>query len=125
MDRVKRFIVAFTVTALVAAVLAPFALAATATPSVSLKAKPASLKVDKTVTFTGTVKNAVAKDKTVKLRLVSGKTLTLEKSGTISSTGAFKLTFKAVKAGTWKFEVTYKVGKKTYKSPEVAITVTK
>lgn len=124
----KRFSRVFLVSCVVAIVLAafvPLALAAKAAPSVSLKAKPTSVKVGKTVAFSGTVKNAVAKDTTVKLWLVTAKKSTLEKSGTITSKGAFKLTYKAAKAGTWTFRVTYKASKTTYKSNEVKVTVTK
>jgi hypothetical protein len=124
----KRFSRVFLVSCVVAIALAafvPLALAAKAAPSVGLKAKPTSVKVGKTVAFSGTVKNAVAKDKTVKLWLVKAKKSTLEKSGTITSKGAFKLTYKAAKAGTWTFRVTYKAGKTTYKSNEVKVTVTK
>jgi hypothetical protein len=124
----KRFGKVFGLLALVAIVSAtfvPLALAAKAAPSVSLKAKPTSVKVGKTVTFSGTVKHAVAKDTTVKMWLVKAKKSTMEKSGTITSKGAFKLTYKAAKAGTWTFRVTYKAGKTTYRSNEVKITVTK
>jgi hypothetical protein len=124
----KRFGKVFGLLALVAIVSAtfvPLALAAKAAPSVSLKAKPTSVKVGKTVTFSGTVKHAVAKDTTVKMWLVKAKKSTMEKSGTITSKGAFKLTYKAAKAGTWTFRVTYKAGKTTYMSNEVKITVTK
>jgi hypothetical protein len=124
----KRFGKVFGLLALVAIVMAtfvPLALAAKAAPSVSLKAKPTSVKVGKTVTFSGTVKHAVAKDTTVKLWLVKAKKSSMEKSGTITSKGTFKLTYKAAKAGTWTFRVTYKAGKTTYRSNEVKITVTK
>ena len=93
----KRFIRVFAVLTLVAIVstpVVPLALAAKAKPSVSLKAKPASIKVGKTVTFSGTVKHAVAKDTIVKLWLVNAKKSTLKVRGMISSTGAFKFTAK-------------------------------
>ena len=123
----KRFIRVFavlTLVAIVSATLVPLALAAKAKPSVSLRAKPASIKIGKTVTFSGTVKHAVAKDTVVKLWLVSAKKSTLKVRGTISSTGAFKFTAKGAKAGTCTFRVTYKVGKTTYKSNEVKLTIT-
>jgi hypothetical protein len=37
--------------------------------------------------------------------------------------GAFKLTYRAARAGSWTFRVTYKAGKTTSSSNEVRITV--
>lgn len=127
MDRVRRFSVVLAVAVLAAAVFAPLALAAKASPSpaLTLKAKPATVELGAKVVFSGAVKHAVAKDRTVKLRLVEGKKTTLEKSAAMSSKDAFRFVYKTAKAGTWKFEVTYKVGKKTYRSPVVTIEVEK
>ncbi len=125
MRRFSRLLAVLTAVAIVSAIVVPLALAATATPSLSLKAKPASIKVGETVTFSGTVQHAVARDTTVELWLVKAKRSTLKASGTISSTGAFKFTAKGARAGTCTLRVTYKAGKTTYKSNEVEVTVTK
>ena len=124
----KRFSRVFGMLALVTIVsmaLVPLALATRATPSVRLKAKPAAVKVGKIVTFSGTVKNAVAKDTTVKLWLVSSKKSVLKSSGTISGSGTFWFTAKAAKAGTCTFRVTYRAGTAIYRSPEGEGTITK
>jgi hypothetical protein len=92
--------------------------------TMTLKGKPASLKVGKTIVFSGKVTNAVANDSIVKLRLVIGKHLILERTGKISSTGAFKMTYKAKKHGKWTFTVTYRAGK-TFKTSNVTVTVRK
>jgi hypothetical protein len=93
--------------------------------TMTLKAKPASLKVGKTIVFSGKVTNAVANDSIVKLRLVVGKRrFILERTGKIGSTGAFKLTYKVTKHGRWTFTVTYKAGK-TFKTSNVTVTVRK
>ena len=72
----KRLVGAFAVLALVAivaATLAPVSLATKATPSVSLKAKPTTVKVGQTVTLSGTVNHAVANNRIVHLWLVQAK----------------------------------------------------
>ena len=126
MRRFSRLCAVLALVAIVTATLAPLALAAKAKPTVSLKAKPASIKIGKTVTFSGTVKHAVAKDTSVKLWLVvTAKKSTLKKTGKISTKGAFKFTAKGARVGTSTYRVTYKVGKTTYKSNKVKVTVTK
>lgn len=125
MKRIRKAFVVFVLAAVALAAFAPFALAAKAAPTVSLKATPTSVKVGKTVTFSGTVKHPVAKDTAVVLRLVVAKKTIVKKSATITSKGAFKFTHKATEAGKWTFRVTYKVGKHTYKSNEVRVTVKK
>ena len=125
MKRFSRLLAVLTAVAIVLTMVVPLALAAKATPSLSLKAKPASIKVGETVTFSGTVQHAVAKHTTVELWLVKAKKSTLKASGMISSTGAFEFTAKGARAGTCTLSVTYKAGKATYKSNEVEVTVTK
>ena len=61
MKRFSRVLGILALVAIVSMALVPLALATRATPSVSLKAKPATVRVGKIVTFTGTVKNAVTK----------------------------------------------------------------
>ena len=92
--------------------------------SISLKAKPASALVGKAITFSGTVTNAIANDSSVKLRQVTANGLVLAKGGSISGSGAFKLTYKAAKAGTLTFVATYKAGK-TFLSNQVSVKVKK
>ncbi len=124
----KRLVGAFAVLALVAivaATLAPVSLATKATPSVSLKAKPTTVKVGQTVTLSGTVNHAVANNRIVHLWLVQAKKSTLKASATISSTGAYKFTAKAAEAGPVTLRVTYKAGTTTYKSNRVTVTITK
>ncbi len=124
----KRLVSAFAVlavVAIVAATLAPVSLATKATPSVSLKAKPATVKVGQTVTLSGTVTNAVAKNRIVHLWLVQAKKSTLKSSARISGTGAFKFTAKGAKAGPCVLRVTYRAGNTTYKSNKVTVTITK
>jgi hypothetical protein len=125
MKRFSRVLGILALVAIVSMALVPLALATRATPSVSLKAKPATVRVGKIVTFTGTVKNAVTKDATVKLWLVSGKKSVLKSSGTISGTGTFWFTAKAAKAGTCTLRVTYRAGTAIYRSPKVKVTITK
>jgi hypothetical protein len=91
---------------------------------VRLGAKRTSVMLGRSITFGGVVKNAVAKDTIVKLRLVRGTKYILKKTARITSSGAFKLKFKTVKAGKWTFVVTYKAGR-TFLSNEVKVTVKK
>jgi hypothetical protein len=93
--------------------------------TITLGAKHSSVKVGRTLTFGGKVTNAVAKDVTIKLRLVKGTKFVLKKTGRITSAGGFKLSIKGVKAGKWTFVVTYKVGKTTFVSNSVKVTVRK
>ncbi len=93
--------------------------------TVTLKAKHTSVKLGKTIIFTGKVTNAVANDMRVKLRLVRVNKYPVQKTGAITSKGAFRLTHKATKAGKWTFVVTYRIGKATFMSNQVKITVKK
>lgn len=111
--------------AIVSVAVVPLALGAKAQPWVSLKIKPAAITIGEKVTFSGTVKHAVARDTTVKLWLVWGNQWALKKTGTISSTGAFWFTAKGARTGTSSFRVTYRVGTITYQSNKVKVTVTK
>jgi plastocyanin len=124
MKRLVGAVALLAVAAIASATLAPVSLATKATPSVSLKAKPTTVKVGKTVTFTGTVKHAVANDGTVRLWLVGAKKSTMKAKARISSTGAFKFTAKAAKAGPCVLRVTYGAGKTTFRSNKVTVTIT-
>ena len=92
--------------------------------TLSLKARHTSVKVGKTIAFTGTVANPVAKDTAVKLRLVKGKKFVLKKTSSITGSGAFAFRYKAVKAGKWTFVVTYRAGK-NFLSNKIKVTVRK
>ena len=125
MRRISRILVVAVLVAIVTATLVPLALGAKAKPSVSLRVKPNSITIGKWVTFSGMVRRAVAGDRTVKLWLVVGKKATLKKTGTISSTGAYRFAAKGVKVGTSTYRVTYTAGTTTFKSNKVHVTVTK
>ena len=93
--------------------------------TITLKAKHSSIKVRRTLTFGGKVTNAVAKDVSVKLRLVKGNKFVLLKTGRTTSAGRYQLSIKTAKAGKWTFVVTYRVGKTTFMSNKVKVTVKK
>jgi hypothetical protein len=124
MKRLSRILVVVVLVAIVAATLASLALGAGAKPSVSLRAKPATVAVGRWVTFSGMVRHAVSGDRTVKLWLLTGTTATLKKTGAISSTGAYRFAAKAVKAGTCTFRVTYTADGTTYRSNKAHVTIT-
>ena len=92
--------------------------------TIGLRPKPYSIVVGKTGSFRGVVKNAVAGDTVVKLRLITASGPVLKKAGTIGSDGSFKLIYRATKAGKWHFVVTYKAGR-TFVSNKVTLTVRK
>ncbi len=93
--------------------------------TVTMKARHATVERGTKNVFVGKVKNAVAKDTRVTLRLVKGKKYVALKSGHITAKGAFKLTYKAKKAGKWTFVATYRAGKTTFLSKKVTVVVTK
>ena len=93
--------------------------------TITLKAKPTSVEVGRAATFSGKVTNAVAKDTIVKLRQVKANRFVLLKGGYIGPKGGFRLTYKPAKAGTWTFVITYRIGKTTFMSNQVKVTVKK
>jgi len=113
------------VVAIVVAALAPAGLAATVQPTVSLHATPTTVKVGKTVTFTGTVRHPVAGSRIVRLWVVGAKVTTVKSKARISSTGTFRFTARAAKAGPVSLRVTYRVGDTTFRSPLVKLTLAK
>jgi len=125
MKRLGRVLGVLAVVAIVVAALAPAGLAATLKPTVSLHATPTTVKVGKTVTFTGTVKHAVAGHEIVRLWLVGAKVATLKAKARISSTGAFTFTAKAAKVGPVALRATYRVGATTFRSDLVKVTIVK
>jgi len=97
----------------------------TPAPSPSLKAKPISIKVGKSVTLSGLVKHFLATNKTVQIeRKVSGK-LTLLKTLTLTKSGAFTWATKPNKTGKWVFEAAYAFGGVSYVSKPVTVKVHK
>ena len=96
-----------------------------APPSLSLKAKPISIKVGKTVTLSGTVKHFLASDKTVQIERQVGSKLTALKTLKLTNSGAFTWATKPNKTGTWVFEAAYKSGGVSYLSEPVSVKVHK
>ena len=92
-------------------------------PVVSLKAKPTSVKVGKTVIFSGLVKHFLATDMTVRIERQVGGTLTALKTLPLSTSGVFKWTMKPHRAGKWVFVAVYKVRKVMYLSKPVTVKV--
>jgi hypothetical protein len=92
--------------------------------TLTLHAKPVSVRRGAKVVFTGTVKNAVAQDKVVKLRFSKARGYALKGVGKVTAHGAFKIIYKATKVGTFTFVATYKAGK-TFVSGAVVVHVKK
>jgi hypothetical protein len=92
-------------------------------PALSLKAASRAIRVGKTVTLSGSVKNALVACRTVAIyRKASGR-LTLLKRLTISSSGTFKVAIKLKKTGTWVVLACYKVYGVTFNSNAATVRV--
>jgi len=96
-----------------------------AAPSLSLKAKAASIKVGKSVTLSGLVKHFLGTGMTVQIERRVGKKLTVLETLTLTKSGAFTWTMKPKKAGKWVFEAACKSGGVSYSSKSVTVQVHK
>ena len=95
------------------------------TPSLGLKATLRSVRSGWIVTLRGTVKYYVATDRVVRIwRRLNGKLIPLKKLK-ITSSGAFGWEKQVTKTGNWVFVASYAVGKATYLSKPVTVTVRK
>ncbi len=94
-------------------------------PSLTLKASPTTVKVGRTVTLTGVVKNSVAAVRTVMIERKVGTKMTVLKKVTLTKSGSFKAYLKPGKIGKWVLVACYKVGKTAYLSKAVVVTVHK
>ena len=94
-------------------------------PWLSLKAKPASIKVGKSVTLSGLVKHFLAADKTVQIERKAGSKLTALKTLKLTNSGAFTWATKPNKTGKWVFEAAYESGGVSYASKPVTVKVHK
>ena len=92
--------------------------------TLTLHAKPATVKRGHLVTFSGTVANAVANDQVVKLRFPKIGHWAVKGTAKITAKGAFTIKYRATKVGTFRFVVTYKAGK-TFLSKVVEVHVKK
>ena len=92
-------------------------------PSLTLKAKPQSVKVGMPVTVSGVVKNPVAGITQVQIWRKVGSKMTRLKRETITKSGAFKWTMRPGKAGKWDLVATYKVNRITFSSRAVKVKV--
>ncbi len=92
--------------------------------TISVKPKPHHVALGKSCAFRGVVTNAVVNDTRVALRMVKNGKFVLKGTGTISSSGAYRIVYKPTKVGTFHFVVTYKAGK-TFLSKVTTIIVRK
>lgn len=92
-------------------------------PSVTLKASIYSVKVGKTVTLRGVVRNRVSGVRRVFIYRKLHGTLVRLKSLTCSTSGAFRWTWTATRAGKWTLVAVYKVGVTNYSSKSVTLSV--
>ena len=94
-----------------------------AAPTLALKVATTHVKLGKTIDLRGSVSNVVAGDRTVRVYRKVGAKLTLLKSLSISSSGAYRWSLKPKKPGKWVFVARYTVGGRTFASKAVTVTV--
>ncbi len=94
-----------------------------AKPTVALRASATVVKLGRSVTLSGTVRNFAAAHRVVRIYRRLGTKLTLLKRRTISSSGAYRWTMKAKTTGKWVLVASYKVGSLIVRSRAVTVTV--
>lgn len=123
MRQLRGFLAVSAVLAVLSVAVVPLAAGAAAKPSVSLRVKPASVRVGERIRFSGLVRHAVTGDTTVRLWQVIGKKAKLRKTGGISSSGAYWFSARGARAGACVFRVTYRAGTTTYTSNTIRFTI--
>ena len=94
-----------------------------AAPTLVLKVAATYVRLGKTISLSGLVRNFVAGDRTVRICRKVGAKLTLLKRLSISSSGAYRWSMKPTKPGKWMFVARYRVGGRTFAGKAVTVTV--
>ncbi len=94
-----------------------------AKPTLSLKAAAAVVKLGHSVTLSGALGNFASTKRTLRIYRRLGTRLILLKTLTATSSGSYRWSMKARKAGKWTFVAVYKIGSLAVTSKAVTVTL--